>query len=78
MFLGNSACTFCSFVSVNDILSIYFMLSFKDSSVTFNNPSHSDNISILYSQYWSILLSIGYATSALYLLIVKLSIISVA
>ena len=63
--LGNSTYSFCTIAGAIDILSVYSVVSKVSFLVIFNNPSCSDNIFILYSQYWSILLYVDYATSSL-------------
>ena len=50
-------------VDILSILTISVVSSKVSSSVILNNPSCSDSISILFSQCWSILLFIYYATS---------------
>ena len=80
MLLGSSTCLFCIFfgASAINISSVYSIVFSEMSSVIFNNPSLFNNTSISYSQYWSVLLSMVYTTSILYLLIVNLSIVPVA
>ena len=80
MLLGSSTCLFCIFsgTSAINISSVYSIVFSEMSSVIFNNPSLFNNASILYSQYWSVLLSMVYATSILYLPMVNLSVVSVA
>jgi len=79
MLFGNSVYSFYIFAgaSTADILSVYSVILSKTSSVIFNNLSFPNSASISYSQYWSILLSMDYATSVLYLPMIDLSIIPV-
>ena len=69
---SNPICLFYTFTGTINILSIYSVVSSKTVSlVILNNLNCSDSASISCSQCWSILLSINYATSVVYLLIVK-------
>ena len=77
MLFSNSICSFCIFAGAVDISFVYSVVFSKMFSVIFNDPSCSDNASILYSQCLFVLLSIVYATSILYLPMVKPSIVPV-
>ena len=79
IFLGNSACLLFFYISTGavDISSVYSVLFSEASSIIYKNPSYSDNISILCSWFWLILLSVDYATHVLFLPTVKPSIIPV-
>jgi len=77
MLFSNPAYSFYMFAGAVKISFVYSVVFSKVSSMIFNNPSYSDNASILYSQCLSVLLSIVYATSVLYLPMVKPSIVLV-
>jgi len=60
MLFNNSACLFCIFAGSVNISFVYSIVLSKAFSVIFNDPSCSNNASILYSWYWYILLSMVY------------------